>query len=175
MRALRRRVHRPYFSPPSHRRYPMRALALASLALLVATPAFAQQWTAEEQEVIDTITMCWDAWVEASADETPAHWYDTCRPDENALMWWSDQGAPQGVNWHRRNWDTIREGNFEWADLRPVAVRIYGDVAIVYLYGYWSRDTAEGRVTSEHRRTEVFQRRDDGWTFIGGQGSRSGF
>ena len=31
----------------------MRALALTSLALLVAAPAFAQQWTAEQQEIID--------------------------------------------------------------------------------------------------------------------------
>ena len=147
----------------------MRALTLASLALLVAAPAFAQQWTAEEQEVLDTITMCWDAWVAALADETPDHFYETCRIDEDQLFWDTSSGAPEGQRMVHRTWNNWRQLGGNWADMRPVAIRIFGDVAIVYLYGYWTVKTPDGLVTTEYKRTEVFQRRDDGWTGIGVQ------
>jgi hypothetical protein len=69
----------------------------------------------------------------------------------------------------RRSWGFWRENGGDWADLRPVAIRIFGDVAIVYLYGYWTVQTPGGLVTTEYKRTEVLQRRDDGWTGLGGQ------
>ncbi len=147
------------------------SLAVVALALAYATPAQAQQWTAEEQEVLEFITECWDAWVEALADETPDHFYETCRQDERTLFWWTTDGAPNSVRTVYRNWKYWREVTVDWADMRPIAVNIFGDVAIVYLYSYWIANTPDGPVTAEYKRTEVFQRRDEGWTFIGAQGT----
>ena len=149
----------------------MRALALASLLFLMATPAVAQQWTAEEQEVIDTMAMCWDAWTAAIPNETTDYFFRTCQPDEDALFWWTTEGAPQSYDFVRRNWDLISEDDDTWADIRPVAIRMFGDVAIVYLYGYWRANTADGVVITEYQRTEVYQRRDSDWIFIGAQGT----
>jgi hypothetical protein len=149
----------------------MRTLALASLLLLAAPPAIAQHWTAEEQEVLDTITECWDAWVNALDNETPDHFYNNCRSDEDALFWWTLDGAPEGKRAVYRRWDQVREVDSNWIDMRPVAIRIFGDVAIVYLYGYWMANTPDGPTVTQYKRTEVFQRRDDGWTFIGAQGT----
>jgi hypothetical protein len=151
----------------------MRTLAVASLALLIATPASAQQWTQEQQELIDHIEMCWDAWVEALADETPDHFFESCKQDENTLVWWTPEGAPQDIEWVYRNWQRVREVDVDWADMRPVAVNILGDVGIVYLYGYWIASTADGPVTTEYKRTEVFQRRNGEWVFLGLQGTPS--
>ncbi|UCF19188.1 MAG: nuclear transport factor 2 family protein [Gemmatimonadota bacterium] len=145
------------------------SLAVIALALACASPAQAQQWTAEQQEVLDFITGCWDAWVGALADETPDAFYETCRQDEDVLFWWTEDGAPNGKSAVYRNWKYWRKVDVDWADMRPIAVNIFGDVAIVYLYGYWIANTPDGPVTTEAKRTEVFQRRDQGWTFIGAQ------
>ena len=69
----------------------------------------------------------------------------------------------------RRNWDIIRETDDDWAGLRPVYVDIFGDVAIIHMYGYWRAITLDGRVTTEEKRTAVFQRRNGRWVFIGAQ------
>jgi len=145
------------------------SLAVVALALGCATPAQAQQWTAEQQEVLEFITGCWDAWVEALADETPDRFFEACPQDDDVLFWSTDDGAPGGMRNVYRNWDYWREVDVDWADMRPIAVNIFGDVAIVYMYGYWIANTPDGPVTTEYKRTEVFQRRDEGWHFIGAQ------
>lgn len=112
--------------------------SLCALALVAAsvTALPAQQLSPEQQQVVDHIKMCWDAWIAAQAEETPDRFYEKCQQDEHALLWWTEDGAPQGRDWVYRNWQRWSEIDVDWADLRPVAVNIFGDVAIVYLYGY---------------------------------------
>ena len=155
-------------------RAPLCAVALiAALVLVLAQPGVssAQQWTDEQQEVIDHIKSCWDAWVEALAHETPDHFYDNCAIDERSHFWWTGHGAPANELEVRRNWKVIREVDDDWVDLRPVYVDVFGDVAIVHFYGYWRANTPNGPTVTEHKRTEVFQRRVNGWVLIGAQGT----
>jgi hypothetical protein len=42
-------------------------------------------------------------------------------------------------------------------------------VGIIHMYGYWWARTPDGTVTTEEKRTEVSQRRDDQRVFIGAQ------
>jgi hypothetical protein len=118
----------------------MRAPAVALLALLVATPASSQNWTAEEQSVIDHVLACWDAWVEAVADETPDRWAAACPFDENAYWWFTAEGVPNNLGLVYRNWDLIRERSDDWIDLRPIRVNVFGDVAIIHFYAYWNAE-----------------------------------
>ena len=53
--------------------------------------------------------------------------------------------------------------------LRPIYVDIFGEVGIIHMYGYWRANTADGTVTTEMKRTEVFQRRSGVWFLIGAQ------
>ena len=147
----------------------MRVLTLTFLSLIIAPPVTAQQWSDEQQGLIDHIKMCWTAWVDALADETPDRFYEACPIDEKSHFWFTADGAPSTAEWVRRNWDIIRETDDDWAGLRPVYVDIFGDVAIIHMYGYWRANTPDGLVTTEQKRTEVFQRRNGGWVFIGGQ------
>ena len=150
----------------------MRHLLFTSLLLCLFLPrtAFAQTWTAEEQDVLNTIEMCWDAWMEAVQQNDPEIWFAKCRPADNYSMWW-DAGTPEGPRQIRRDWDSIRQVDATWIDFRPVAVRIHGDVAIVQFYGYWKANTPEGPATTEYKRTEVFRKVSGHWTFLGGQGT----
>ena len=147
----------------------MRVLTLTFLALIVAPPVMAQQWSDEQQGLIDHMKMCWTAWVDALADETPDRFFEACPQDENAHFWGTDQAVPGNEEDVRRNWDVIRETDDNWGGLRPIYVNIHGDVAIIHLYGYWRANTPDGLVTSEQKRTEVFQRRNGGWVFLGAQ------
>lgn len=150
----------------------MRALLLALAVSLPASGAWAQEWTEEQQGLIDQVRTCWDAWVEALADETPANFEQACPMDERAHWWWTAEGVPnRNLENIRRNWYVIRETDENWASFRPVYVDIFGDVGMIYLYGYWRANTENGTVVTEAKRTEVFQRRNGQWVFIGAQGT----
>ena len=150
----------------------MRALALSLALTLAASGAAAQEWNADQQSLIDHVRTCFDAWVEALEDETPARFEDACAMDERAHWWWTAEGSPNlNLEEIRRNWHVIREVDDDWASLRPVYVDIFGDVGIIYLYAHWRANTADGTVVTEARRTEVYQRRSGEWVFIGAQGT----
>ena len=135
---------------------------------MFAVPVSAQEWTAEQQSLIDHVTTCWDVWVEALADETPDRFLDACPQDERGHYWWTAEGAPDDlIEGLRRNWHVIREVDDDWVSLRPVYVDIFGDVGIIHMYGYWRANTPDGTVITEMKRTEVFQRRSGVWFLIG--------
>ena len=137
-------------------------------ATLIAAPVSAQEWTADQQSLIDHVTGCWDTWVDALADETPERFIDACPADDRGHFWWTAEGAPEALNVGiRRNWHIIREVDDDWASLRPIYVDIFGDVGIIHMYGYWRANTPDGTVTTEAKRTEVFQRQSGVWFLIG--------
>jgi len=117
------------------------------------------------------VTTCWNAWVEALADPTPARFFDACPIDDRAHWWWTADGVPGSPQDDWKNWSTVREVDDDWVSLRPVYVDIFGDVGIIHMYGYWRAKTPDGTTTTEAKRTEVFQRRDGRWVFIGSQGT----
>ncbi len=106
-------------------------IATLALVLLMPVGAAAQQWTKEQQEIIDHIKMCWDAWVTALGHETPDHFYESCPIDERAHFWWTSHAAPANEQEVRRSWRVIREVDDDWVDMRPVYIDVFGDVAIV--------------------------------------------
>jgi hypothetical protein len=151
------------------------ALAIgAAIAVSFALPTGSAPATVQadvEQELLAELESCWDAWMDGVRQNDAEVFFDGCNLDQDALFWWSQDGAPQTFDQVRRIWDTISETDERWVGIRPVGVRVFGDVAIINLYGYWQAATPEGSVVTEFKRTEVFQRRADGWTFIGGHGT----
>jgi len=150
----------------------MRALAVACLlvAVLTPSPASAQQWSPEQQEVIDSIKACWDIWMDALEADDPDIFFDACDVG-GTTYWWTMHNAPTTPETDRRNWDRYRDTDTGWSDMRPVSVTVFGSVAVVHLYGYWLANTATGEVVTEQMRTEFWQKRDGRWLFLGGQGT----
>ena len=146
-------------------------ITLGMIFCTLSQNLLAQNWTAEEQGLIDHIKMAWDAWEEAIEKNDPDIWYNKVRPAEDYSMWWTEESFPQGYSGLKRDWESVLERNPKWIDLRPVAVRIYDNVGMVQFYGYWKINTKDGPVTSEKMRTEIFIKRNGHWTWIGGQGS----
>jgi hypothetical protein len=144
---------------------------LLVLCIILPFTAFAQTWSEQEQELLDHIAMIWDAWMEAVDQKNVEIFVEKSNQAKNSLMWWTTQGAPEGLDAVRRNWESISTTDVNWIDIRPVAIRIYENVGIVYFYGYWTAKTEDGSVTTEYKRTEVYLKVDGKWSFIGGQGT----
>jgi ketosteroid isomerase-like protein len=141
--------------------------------LLIPFAASAQNWTAEQQEVIDHIKSCWDGWVKALEAKNYDIWADVCPCDKDGAYWFTSAGAPAiGQENQKRG---LTGGLFTWwkkmawLDLRPISIKIEGDVALVHFYGVWVAEDYKGEVSQiEDKRFEVFRKKDGQWTFIGG-------
>ena len=150
----------------------MRTPFLAAAALLIVAPASAQNWTAEQQEVITQLEECWDIWVESANQGQPDAWLDRCTDD---FRYWGDEtGSPNDTAMLRRQWTQVMEADEYWVQLRPLDVRIVGDVAIVHFYGAWNGLEGGERLTRERKRTEIFRNADGRWLLIAGHGQPSG-
>ncbi len=148
----------------------MRALTLASLALLVATPAAAQHWTAEEREVIDVNNRCWGAWAEEDMSAVVA----TCNEHPEAVFWFTNTAAPR-TGWfeeHGKTWVT----EVYWPrtdvihfEVQPLKVSVIDDVALIHNWVlYIEEDTNGERRELRERRLDILKRIGDRWSWIGG-------
>ena len=150
----------------------VQVLTSSIVMIIVSSSLYGQTYSAEEQGLIDQVENCFDAWIEGIEKGNPEVWYEKCPSKEDASMWWTNEGAPQQtVSWAQRNWDIVSRVDSKWVDLRPVVVRIWGDIGMVQFYGYWEAKTQNGNVVTEYLRTEVFKRENGSWIFLGGQGT----
>ena len=148
----------------------MRNALLLLPLLLIPAPASAQSWTQEEQELIDHIKMCWDAWIDTRPQPDHQRFFERCPWSEDVSMWWTNDGMPQTLERTVRNW-VNPPVDVMWLDLNPIAVRIWDDIGMVQMYAIWKAKTPEGLVNTEYKRTEIFRRVNGRWVFMGGQGT----
>ena len=99
----------------------MKRLIYSALVCLIPITAFGQNWTPEQQEVIDHIKTCWDGWVDAKEQNDISPWVDVCPGDESAASWFTDSGAPRvGRSYSERGMSSQVQlwGDGQWLDLR---------------------------------------------------------
>lgn len=146
---------------------------LGALAFAAPSRSQAQHWSADEQEVLDALESCWDIWMGGiRAGTGPEAWITQCASPD-LTYWGSTEGAPGGVQMVRRNWDVVSQVDRNWLDIRPVAVKRLGDVAIVHFYGLWSAASPEGPKVTEWKRTEVFHKVNGNWLLVAAHSSPS--
>ena len=148
------------------------SLAIAICCFGFTAPAWSQQWTPEQQSVITALETCWDTWMESIRQDDPSMWIDQCT-DGSYTYWWTEDGAPNTPATLRRDWERVKRTDLGWVDIRPLAVKIVGAVAIMQFYGYWDAQTPEGPVMTEAMRTEVFRRAGDRWLLVAGHSTPS--
>jgi len=136
----------------------------------LTTAAVAQQWSAEEQEILTHLGNVLDQ-IEENNEATHALWRDVVNPRDDLVWWFTDQGAPYDLEalekWHQ-GWET-RGADYTYLDARPVAVRVIDSVAMVWYYNYAERRESNGEYhQSSEMRLEIFHKTDEGWEFVGG-------
>ena len=134
----------------------------------IAGPSYSQNWTAEQQGVIDDLKECWDIFVDATKGTDPSPWLDNCNDQEHFAGYWNRRAALNDANYVRRNWSAISAGNLFWVSLDPIAIQIIDDIAIMHFYGTSSVEGSDGRTVIEDKRTEIFHRHNGRWLLVAG-------
>jgi hypothetical protein len=148
-----------------------RILAVALFAALaLPTAAWAQQWSAEEQELLDYLEGIWDQ-VEQNNQATFETWRETVNPREDLVWWFTNEGAPSDLDavkkWHQ-GWEK-RNAEYTYMDVRPTAVRLIDSVGMVWFHAYGEWRDADGHLHQfSDMRLEIFHKTDEGWEFVGG-------
>ena len=146
------------------------ALLVIALATLLPKAASSQNWTSDEQSLIDAIDHCWDR---AMYDGSIEAFMDVCRPTEATIYWWTPETAPINVvsSWMDGLWANWNLSLLS-QDLRPIRVQIDGDFGFIYFHGIrlWELDDGT-RETQSWKGFEVWKRTAQGWSFHGGSGT----
>jgi hypothetical protein len=150
-----------------------KAAVVFGLSLLFAVSAFAQEWSAEQKEIIAHIKACWDGWYKGLQEKNFDLWLDVCPCEKNTYWWIAEEGAPRQImNSESKkfkeglHWQMKRQN---WLDLRPLSIKIDGDVALVHFYAIWIHENYRGEISQiEQKRFEVFRKKAGRWTFLGG-------
>jgi len=149
----------------------MRSFALASLALLIAVPAASQQWTAEEQEIIDFTNGCWEMWQQENVDSYLSDcWH------EDITFWWSENAMPFGARWVSRA-SRFWFGQTDMAvwDVQPHRINIFGDAAVFHYQLLGVDDPAEGPAQFwGNGRTDFLVRENGAWKVVAVHQHRTG-
>jgi hypothetical protein len=150
------------------------SVVLCALVLILhAGSAMAQEWSAEQKEVIAQIKACWDANNRAHQEKNFDLFTAACPCEKDGYWWVTSEGAPrQFMNLDARltteglYWG-IKRAN--WLDLRPLSIKIDGDLALVYFYAIWIFEDYRGGITqTEQKHFEVYRKKSGRWTFLGG-------
>jgi len=129
----------------------------------------AQNWTAEQQEIIDLNQACWDAW----ASEDVSEMRRSCNEHPEAINWWTRLGAPT-VGWFENNGERwidafMSRSKRIYFEIIPLGVSIFGDTAQIY---FWATSTFENSdrelETTSQKQLNIWQKMDGRWTWIGG-------
>lgn len=144
-------------------------ILIVGIWLSLPRPVHSQQWSPEQQEVLQAVMDCWDLWMVAVDQNTPDPWLDSCET-EDATFWAAADGAPNltGGDFLRRNWGHEIGVDLAWVDLRPIHIGVREDLAVLHFYGYWR---LPGPVLEEWKRTEVWRREDGQWKLWVGHGT----
>ena len=130
-----------------------------------------QGWSAAQQEIIDQVRRCNEAWVMSITEKRFEVFDAACPATEGAVFWYTTNAAPETYKGPNGLWAKSSSGNrsVSWSDLQPVAVQVNGDVAFIYYSVTWTLLPNSGQsVSHPSRRFNVFQRRNGRWLMSGG-------
>jgi hypothetical protein len=128
---------------------------------LLALPAQAQKWSAEESEVWQTISEVWE--MEMAGDHS---WTDRLHASYQSWPYEAPFPMDKASTLH---FIRAEEGHFKILaqHLAPVGIVIVGDTAVVHYFHTTVTEWDDGeRETSDGRATDVLTRTKDGWRIL---------
>ena len=149
----------------------MRRVVLAVLIAAFFTPiAHAQEWSAEQQEVWSHVETYWDMFAKEDLEGFLGYLHDDFRG-------WT-KGAPltRDKAYMQKNLPLGFAGSETvLVDIRPVAIQVHEDVAIVhYYYERTYVDAAGAQAQDTGRWTDVLVAQGDRWVMIADHGGSDG-
>jgi len=147
----------------------LRSIAVGSLvclAVLIAAPVAAGDWSAAQQEVWKNVEAYWAVLAKGDVDGFLAYIH------EDYSGWSISSPVPQSkteaAKWLRF---FATRGTTEFYDITPVGITVHGDVAIVHYFYYDVSKNTEGKVKTEHGRwTDILVKQGDRWVILADHG-----
>ena len=142
----------------------MRSLLLLVVAVLIAAPVSAQEWTVEQQEVWEFEQACWAT---RSVSVIMSCFHD------DFLGWGLDNTLPTTKSdrtpFFTRDFQTAEQ---VFLSLQPVAINVRGNTATVLYVATVTNSNRETGVetTRVERWTDIAVREDGRWTWIADHG-----
>jgi ketosteroid isomerase-like protein len=142
------------------------SMLLLSIAFLSFTPAFGQTWNAQQKEVWSNVETYWGLQTKGDVDGFMTYFAT------DYMGWDYDSPVPSGkaaVTKYMNN--AKNNGKVLFYDLTPVAIMVYGDIAIVDYYYNMQRENMEGKKDWRHGRwTDILQKQGSKWVLIADHG-----
>lgn len=112
------------------------SLSFLVLLILISMQAGAQTWSKAQQEVIDQVETCFNAWWPATSNNDLNIFLKACPCDDDFAVWAAAYGAPVGIDAIA---DIFASGVSAASDepvvtIRPTRVKIAEDLAIIFYY-----------------------------------------
>jgi len=141
-------------------------LTVGTCLLISSAQVQAQTWSPAEKEVLQAIDDC----LRAAKEENLEAWM-ACTHDDfvgfgyGSPNTWNKADARKNVPLRWANQDLI-----EWW-IKPLAIRIVGDVAIIHYYGHELNRDKDGKETrSRNRWTDIMVKQGGKWVWIADHG-----
>jgi ketosteroid isomerase-like protein len=151
----------------------MRRKLIAPMTLLfcalIAVPAMAQEWSAAQKEVWKNVEAYWALDAAGNLDGFMSYFHD------NYMGWDMNEPLPMDKASVRKFVDyEYKTSKTIVYTIKPVAINVFGNVAIVdYYYTRIFKD-AEGKDKSRSGRwADVVMKQGDKWVLIGDHGGRT--
>ncbi len=144
------------------------ALAVFAAVVIVcnASPASAQEWSAEQMEVWRNVETYWSLYAEEDLEGFMSYFHD------EFLGWVQGERVP--TNKADRRTSLVRgfeTGDLEWYSLKPVGIKVHGNVAIVhYLYTTTTRSAEGDQESVTGAWTDILMKQGNKWVMIGDAG-----
>jgi ketosteroid isomerase-like protein len=131
------------------------------LVLAVPALAHAQEWSAEQEEVWATVEGLWDAY----ASEDMDRWYGYV--DEDYRGWGPTTLLVTKADTRKWNEHTAKTSSVVLYTIKPAAIDIHGDVAIVfYRYQLLTADKDEKETQEMGRWADIYRKKNGRWLLI---------
>ncbi len=141
---------------------------------IASVSVFASEFNAEQQQLIERIKACNDAWATSIAQRSYAVFESACPQQRDALFWYTDAPDAPPIPYGGASglWQYMSGGQSKawWNAYTPDAVTIAGDTALVFYSIVWTIERRDGTQSepSASRRVTVFRRSGDDWIMVGG-------
>jgi len=147
----------------------LRSIAVGSvlcLAVLIAAPVAAGDWSAAQQEVWKNVEAYWAVLAKGDVDGFLGYMH------EDYVGWSLSSPAPeskaQAAKYLRF---FVGRGTTEFYDITPVAIVVHGDVAVVHYFYYEVAKDSDGKMKTERGRwTDILVKQGDRWVLLGDHG-----
>ena len=131
----------------------------------------AQNWSNEQQELIEQVKRCNNGWSESIKQQNYELFEKVCPETAGAVYWYTSAEEPVRYDGATGLWRRSADANRRatWADLQPTVIQIDGDLGLVYYSVAWTVEPKAGEARrNPSRRLTVFRRRNGQWLMAGG-------